>query len=223
MSWTCTVRQQCVLILGLTVCSVGTRLSRAGPLDPLTLVVHVYNYAAVRAEILVHAEQHAAEVFLRAGIILAWIDCPLSPNEVDIYPACKPGAASSTATLKTLNETMAAGYGLPFSKYGVTIQHHASFVFCERAHDLANRNDLSEPVVLGQIIAHELGHLVLGEGAHSDSGIMKEDLYVKDFRQAEKGRTPTFSTEQAQRIQARMLEGVAVVPSAHVGIHGHKR
>ena len=37
MSWTCTVRQQCVLILGLTVCSVGTRLSRAGPLDPLTL------------------------------------------------------------------------------------------------------------------------------------------------------------------------------------------
>src|SRR6184192_2637930 len=82
-------------------------------------------------------------------------------------------------TKKILNKTMAAGYGLPFTKYGVTIQDHASFVsfvFYERAHDLANRNDLSEPVVLGQIIAHDLGHLVLGEGAHADSGIMKEDL-----------------------------------------------
>ena len=60
-------------------------------------------------------------------------------------------------------------------------------------------------MVLGQIIAHDLGHLVLGEGAHADSGIMKEDLHVKDFRQAEKGRPLTFSTEQAQRMQARMF------------------
>src|SRR5438046_2214807 len=109
MSWTSTVRRQCVLILGLTVCSVCTRLSRAGPLEPLTLAVHVYNYAAVRAEVLPHAEQYAAEVFRREGIILVWIDCPLSPSEVDNYPACKAGAASPTATLKILNETMAAG------------------------------------------------------------------------------------------------------------------
>jgi len=108
-------------------------------------------------------------------------------------------------TKQILNETMPWAVVCPFTKYGVTIQDRASFVFYERAHDLANRNNLSEPVVLGQIIAHDLGHLVLGEGAHADSGIMKEDLHVKDFRQAEKGRSLTFSTEQAQRMQARMF------------------
>jgi hypothetical protein len=50
-----------------------------------------------------------------------------------------------------------------------------------------------------------------------------EDLRLRNFRQAEKGTPLTFSTEQAQRMQSRMLEGAAVIPSAHVGIHGQKR
>ena len=39
-------------------------------------------------------------------------------------------------------------------------------------------------MVLGQIIAHDIGHLVLGEGAHTDSGIMKEDLHVHVYNSA---------------------------------------
>jgi hypothetical protein len=74
------------------------------------------------------------------------------------------------STLKILPESMAAGYALPITNLGVTIQYHASFVFYRRVQLLSSNKDLSEPVVLGHIIAHELGHLMLKEGAHSNTG-----------------------------------------------------
>ncbi len=171
------------------------------------LTVRVYNYAQVPAGILAQAEQQTAGIFRLAGIKLAWVDCPVSREEIEKFPVCTQMRKDRQAlTLKILPESMAAGYALPITNLGVTIQHHASFVFYHRVQLLSNDKALSEPVVLGHIIAHELGHLLLGEGGHSESGIMKEDLRVNDFRQAEKGRSLTFSTEQAQRMQSRLRE-----------------
>ena len=179
------------------------------PEPQLKLAVRTYNYAAVSGHILLKAEQHAAEIFRRAGIELAWVDCPVSPREVEKFPVCTQMSYDPRAVpLKILPETMAARFGLPPSNRGVTFQGHASYVFYHRAQELSNNNGLSEPLVLGHIIAHELGHLLLGEGAHSENGIMKEDLRVKDFRQAEKGTPLTFSTEQAQHMRARLRQGM---------------
>jgi len=157
------------------------------------------------------AERHAAEIFQRAGIELTWIDCPVSRSEIEKFPACTRITGYRAVTLKILPETMAARFGLPPGNRGITFQGHASYVFYHRVQQLSNHAGLSESVVLGHIIAHELGHLVLGEGAHSDKGIMMEDLHVNDFRQAEKGRPLTFSAEQAQRMRYQMLEEVAAI------------
>jgi hypothetical protein len=172
------------------------------------LAVRSYNYAAMPGHILTTAEQHAAEIFHRASIELTWIDCPVSPSEIEKFPACTQVTGSRAVTVKFLPETMARRFGLPLGNRGVTFQGHASYVFYHRVHELSNHGGLSESVVLGHVIAHELGHLLLGEGAHADQGIMMEDLRVQDFRQAERGRLLTFSTEQAQRMRARMLEGL---------------
>jgi len=186
------------------------------------LGVRTYNYAAVPGDILLEAEQHAAEIFRRAGIDLAWIECPLSPSEVDKFPACAPGKGSLAATLKILPESMAAGFGLPLKNFGVTLQHHASFVFYNRVQ-LANRIGLSEPVVLGHIISHELGHLLLGEGGHSDKGIMMEDLRVIHFPASRKRHATDFQYT-AGPTHASPVDGRAIVaPSAPVGRPGHKR
>ena len=177
------------------------------PEPQLKLPVRTYNYAAVPGHILLNAEQHAAEIFRRADIDLAWIDCPVSRSEIEKFPVCTQLTGDPRAlTLKILPESMAAGYALPITNLGVTIQHHASFVFYQRVQLLSNDKGLSEPVVLGHIIAHELGHLLLGEGGHSDTGIMMDDLRLRTFRQAEKGTPLTFSREQARRMQARLQE-----------------
>ncbi len=187
-------------------------LSRSkAPEAGLKLAVRTYNYAAVPGHILMTAEEHAEEIFRRAGIELAWVDCPVSRVELGKFPACTQLMNDPRAlTLKILPESMAVGYALPIINLGVTIQHHASLVFYHRVQRLSNDKCLSARVVLGHIIAHELGHLLLGEGGHSDKGIMMEDLRLRYFRQAEKGIPLTFSTEQAQRMHARLQELMTV-------------
>jgi len=76
----------------------------------LPLAVRTYNYAFVPAEVLAGAEQLAAEIFRRAGIELAWIQCPRSPREVETFPACTQISNDPRAvTLKILSESMASG------------------------------------------------------------------------------------------------------------------
>lgn len=165
-------RSQCCFALsfGLVLSWGSVGLSRAQESEaPLKVAVRTYNYAAVPGKTLADAEQHAEEIFRRPGIELAWIECPRSPREVEKFPACTQIANDPRAlTLKILTEAMAAGYALPVSNLGVTIQHHASFVFYSRVQQLSNTKGLSESVVLAHIIAHELGHLVLGSCLRSE-------------------------------------------------------
>jgi len=58
--------------------------ARADTPEPkLKLAVRTYNYAAVPGHILITGEEHAAEIFRRAGIELAWVDCPVSRGEIE--------------------------------------------------------------------------------------------------------------------------------------------
>jgi len=188
----------------------------------LKLAVRTYNYAAVPGHTLLNAEQHAAEIFHRAGIELAWVDCPVSRGEIEKFPDCTQMTNDLRAlTFKILPESMAARYALPTTNLGVTIQHHASFVFYDRVQELSNLKGLSESVVLGHIIAHELGHLVLGQGGHSDTGIMMDDLRVSDFQQAEKGRPLAFNPEQVLHMRMRLQEQIGTNPVSKV--HPHQK
>ena len=152
------------------------------PESPLKAIVRTYNYAQAPGEVLAGGERMAAEIFRYAGIELLWIDCPISLNELEKSAACK---TITDLTVNILPESMASRFGLPHS-IGVTVQQHASFVFYHRVRDLADNTGLSESAVLGPVMAHELGHLLLGEGVHSDKGIMMADLSANNLREAAK-------------------------------------
>ena len=57
------------------------------------------------------------------------------------------------------------------------------------------------PIILGCVIAHEIGHLLLGSNSHSVSGIMQGRWERRQVRQAVTG-TLLFTPEQAKLIQA---------------------
>ena len=196
-----TVWWSLALIFGSTLGWCGAGLPRARESEvPLKAIVRTFNYAEAPGEVLAGGERMAGEIFRHAGIELVWIDCPVSPNDLDNFAAC---AKLTDLTVKILPETMASGFRTPPSQLGVTIDQHASYAFYPRVRDLAWNTDLSESAILGTVMAHEFGHLLLGQGSHSDKGIMMADLCVKNFREAEKGKPLTFSAAQAQRMRAR--------------------
>jgi hypothetical protein len=170
------------------------------------LTVGIHNYAGVPHATLTHGQEQATEVFGRMGIKLRWVDCPPSNEETEKFRACGQVMGSGGVFLKILPERMATRLGLPNRKFGVAVPPHVAFVFYERIQNLAKGRGLLESAILGSVMTHELGHLLLGNGSHSADGTMNEVMLREAFRGAEKGVFPLFTAEQAQRMRARLLE-----------------
>jgi hypothetical protein len=87
--------------------------------------------------------------------------------------------------------------------FGFAVQPVLATVYYVYPVRLARSDDaeLELPVILGCVIAHEIGHLLLGPDSHSESGIMQPRWERKQMRQALTG-TLLFTPVQAKHIQA---------------------
>jgi len=74
-----------------------------------------------------------------------------------------------------------------------------AYVFYERLTHLARFRNRSVGTVIGIAIAHEVGHLLLSEHAHSRSGIMRADLNLQELIPQE------FTRGQGDAIRAKLL------------------
>jgi hypothetical protein len=80
-------------------------------------------------------------------------------------------------------------------------------VFYARVEDLVlsvNGGKREAPVILGDVIAHELGHLLLGTNSHSPAGIMCAEWDKEYLRLAVMG-FQKFSPEQSALMRATVV------------------
>ena len=92
---------------------------------------------------------------------------------------------------------------------------YMAYIFYHRVAELCGRQYPKAPV-LGHMIAHELGHLLLGLSSHSRAGIMRVPWRSKDLQIAcQNGMR--FTKQQSNRIRAnvqRRFEHLEAVKSA---------
>ena len=172
------------------------------------LAVGIYNYAEAPRATMAQAQEQASEIFGRVGIKLRWVVCPVSSptphKEIGKLRACQQVMDFGGVCLRVIPERMAVGLQLHDTTLGVAIPPDVAVALYQRIQDVAIRLGLSEHEVLGPIIAHELGHLLLGEQRHSAAGIMGQELRANDFRPAD-SRTMLFFTPQQVRIMKARL------------------
>ena len=77
-----------------------------------------------------------------------------------------------------------------------------AFVIIDRVNKISDGYSTPRTTVVAVAIAHELGHLLLGN-EHSVTGIMKRYLNQADFRKVRNGQL-TFTGEQAKRLRSRL-------------------
>jgi hypothetical protein len=91
-----------------------------------------------------------------------------------------------------------------------------SDVFYDRAAELQTAWNVSLTDVLGNVMAHELGHLLLGSNSHTATGIMRARWQAAELRRAGEGSL-SFNAEQAERMRGKLraaIPGLAVAARA---------
>jgi hypothetical protein len=162
------------LLLGASTPNLISARTPDTPLPPLKL--SVFNYARVPSETLVQAESRASAVFSEAGIEPEWINCaPADPT--DFAPSSTPcldlawPQHLSVRIVKSGRSIDAETFGQAFLDEcgrGVYTNVYYANLASSRDHP-----ELSDSEMLGYVIAHEVGHLLLGTNSHSDSGVMQ--------------------------------------------------
>jgi hypothetical protein len=168
--------------------------------------VRVYNYAHVTQKVLAGAEQEATIIFRQARLEMVWLDCPLSMAEFEKYPDCQQPSGRVNLALRILPRAMAEsepssndtlGYALPGS---AGAPGRIANVFYHRVEELARKAQGLEYQILGNIMAHEIGHLLLGSTGHSPTGIMKAKWSREELQPSSVGSL-VFTPQQATLIQ----------------------
>jgi hypothetical protein len=158
----------------------------------LTLNVQLHNMAHARSEVVAEAEKEAARIFDAAGISIIWDECPcsqvLSPNSVmlRIIPRLFGSA-------RTISRQENLGYAVVGAEGGVL-----ATVFYDRVEAMTNGGNPSR--VLGYAMAHEIGHLLLGQSSHSSEGLMRANWSRKDLKPVHCDQMH-FTPEQAEHMR----------------------
>jgi hypothetical protein len=171
---------------------------RAEPLEPLTIEVVTVNQARIPRETVKRAEQVATRIFLAAGIRLEWTSS--APDAVEPY---RETAQQLKIHIVPDSPMKQAGRRLGVAERLVDNSDKRTFVFYNQIVDLARLNGVDIAPILGHVLAHEMGHMLLPYGSHTLQGIMREEWDRAQFEAIAKGIL-TFTAQHSDLIRAHV-------------------
>jgi hypothetical protein len=171
----------------------------------LEITISVHNYADVPMELLSVAENQAREIYRRAGLETVWLNC--CPKLETTQPASCYLSDSAHLTLKISPHAVNAkvrdrldvlGLAYPDDK-GVG---YFAYVFYDRVQELSVREKLG-PALLAGVMAHEIGHLLLGSNSHALYGIMCAHWNYDQLRNVAEG-VMSFLPSESRAMRNRL-------------------
>jgi hypothetical protein len=167
---------------------------------PSAINVLVLDYSDVSPRVLAGAERETSRIFDQAGLRFRWTECAMqgSPGSPS---ACEGESTPGEIRVRILPRRL--NYDFKDSVFGFAIAPTYASVYYESAQRLvqtATDSSSNISVILGCLMAHEIGHLLLGSDHHTASGIMQASWDIHQIQRAVRG-TLGFSSQQADRMQ----------------------
>jgi hypothetical protein len=187
------------------LCSVFTPLGFAGQTaqtkpDPEVKIL-VYNMAEVPRATLTGAEREASHILSKAGVLLRWFECSAGHSDAESRDICLNGWGTLNIGLRILVKPAALNNRFQGNHLGFAIFPALASVYYDRTvRFVGDDRGLGLPTVLGCLIAHEIGHLLLGPNSHSHQGLMQAQWGERQIHQA-LGGDLFFTSNQAKFIQ----------------------
>jgi hypothetical protein len=184
-----------------------TRDSRAEAISSPRITVRLYNYARVSSSSLSEAVAYAEEALRRAGLRAEWIEHSITASGcVSVRGSDRLGP--SDLVLRILADRRARRLhpkslvlGMAHMESGKDYGMVAS-IFSGRITSIAEAAGFRDRPLLGHVLAHEVGHLLLGPGRHAKAGLMRCPWGKRELKKAARGQL-WFRAEEARRIRDR--------------------
>jgi hypothetical protein len=215
-----------IWLLATVLAAVAHPASREGASNSpseRTVCIHLYDWAHTAPSDLKWARSQATRTFSAAGIRIKW-EQPTDSKEahsLDFTPRASTLTSSDfqpcIVARITRNEVGSAhdgalGFALPFAKEGINVE-----VFYQPIQEQASLTGLPTYVLLGAVLTHEVGHVLLRSAAHSAGGIMREHLDRESGRLASIGLLrflPGEVTRMRETVRLNSRSAISVASAA---------
>lgn len=186
-----------------------TPLQAAKPAAPTVdgeLTVRIYNYAGADAATVREAAEIAREIYLRSGVETRWVLCELPGRAGDFDEPCHGTSRADTLRMRIVPQAPKKISGVNVLVYGFALPKKDGFgtaasVFWDKISQSTEISDIAGAELLGYVMAHEAGHLLLGFNSHSAKGLMSGRWDDEQFQQFSQGRA-AFIGKQKKRVTA---------------------
>ncbi len=160
----------------------------------LRIKVLVCDQAGLPRETLIEAQRSASLVFREAAIDLSWLDGGQSSvAEADYVLRIHCCFDKLNARLNRRTVAFAPAQGRQIT------------VFWDRIRTEAAAGSHPEALMLGYVVAHELGHLLLPPAYHSPHGVMQNRLNYDDWSRVRRVGDLFFSEKEAGHMRAALI------------------
>jgi len=203
-------------ILTISILATGTETAwSAGPNIRLEkpqafLTVRVYNHVGVPVGVMLSATQIAREIYREIGIETRWVSCLARQGQAPAsLCATPPDVTNLRVQIGSEADAVKFGAGATTSGYAMPAKQgefgSTTILFFNRISRQATESGVAVETLFGHMLAHEIGHLLLGRDpaggdSHSKSGIMKAPWGRSELRQASTGALRFHNREKRRLI-----------------------
>jgi hypothetical protein len=202
-----------ILVLGMMVQAISSARDRVTPENPDSVqpevLVRVFDAGGLSGMTMSHAEFVAKQILASAGVRLRW-----TSSAIPKHPDLQTTACETATTVETIDIRFASvppeykrgvlAEAHPFAKCGVRIT-----VFFDRVSRLFETRLAPDASILGHVLAHEIGHVLLKLENHSEAGLMKAQWNDHDLAKM-RSKKFTFTPDEIAMIQSNLARRASV-------------
>jgi hypothetical protein len=203
-----------VLVMHVVALPDVARAASEGQHDEPTISIRIHDYAGVPQQPLSRAQVVVSSMFERIGVRTEWLDA-VRPSEWTPFDQ-RPAAEIERLTLIVLTPDMVSRKEVPdavmgFAAVGPGQIGRVAYVIYDRVVHIARMSAARDWQLMGMVMAHEIGHLLMAPGSHSRDGLMREAWDRKELKRFDKGDF-SFSASQGTEIRRALADGLPDAP-----------
>lgn len=196
-----------ILLLALIL---SNRLLAADGDEERAVSIRIHDYAHIEDAALARAQEVVSGMYGAIGVRTDWLE-PLQQSDGVFDSVGALDSTPSDLVVIILTSAMADRV-IPDGTIGFAavergVGGRVAYVIYDRVRDFAGDTTVDDMRMMGIVMAHEIGHLLLTHQSHSAGGLMRGRWQQSEFRSA-RPHDLQFSEPQASEIRRTLRLGI---------------